>query len=66
MITDVRVQRPSESELELAIHALHGVLEALDWIDSVKIGVSEERLNDGRANLLIAGRLITEDMRRRI
>lgn len=61
----VRVPRATEGEMEMAIHALHGVLEALDWIDSVQIGVSEDRLQEGRAGLLVAGRLITEDLRRR-
>jgi hypothetical protein len=57
--------RPTRDDLETAIHALHGVLQALNWIANVEIGVSDERLRDGRDSLLLAGRLITEDLRRR-
>jgi DNA repair ATPase RecN len=28
---------PTEYDLEMAIHAQHGIFEALDWIDSVEI-----------------------------
>lgn len=64
-MTNVALCTPSASEMEMAIHALHGILEALDWIDSVEIGVSDDRLEEGRAGLLVAGRLITAGLRRR-
>jgi hypothetical protein len=63
--TEVCGERLTRGDLELAIHALHGVLEVLDWIDDVQIGVSDERQRDARTSLLLAGRLITEDFRRR-
>jgi hypothetical protein len=44
----VKAKRADEGELQMAIHALHGVLEALDWIDSVDIRVSEDRPSGGK------------------
>ncbi len=61
----IPVDRPDAGEFELAIHALHGILEAVSWIDDAQIGVSEERQDDARCALIIAGKLITADFRRR-
>lgn len=61
----VKAKRADEGECQLAIHALHGIIGALDWIDSVEIGVTEENKRGVRASLLVAGKLITDDVRSR-
>jgi hypothetical protein len=63
----VSVDRPNEGDLQLAIHALSGVFTALDWIDNCTLYelVSEAELRGTRHSLIVAGRVITEDFRRR-
>ena len=63
--TTNRRDRPTTAELETGIHALAGVFEALNWLEHDQIGKPEIELLEVKHSLLIAGRLICEDFRRR-
>ncbi len=56
---------PDVAELQTAIHALAGVFEALNWIEHDQINKAEDELLEVKHSLIIAGQLITEDLRRR-
>jgi hypothetical protein len=52
-------------DLEMGIHALFGVFETLNWIEHHELHKSDEELREVKDSLLLAGRLICEDFRRR-
>ncbi|MDP2333857.1 MAG: hypothetical protein Q8M19_24535 [Reyranella sp.] len=56
---------PDATELQTAIHALAGVFEALNWIEHDQLNKPEDELLEVKHSLIIAGQLITEDLRRR-
>lgn len=61
----LRSDAPTAAELETGIHALAGVFDVLNWIEHDQIGKPEQELLEAKHSLLIAGRLIVEDFRRR-
>lgn len=61
----VSVERPDQGELEMAIHALSTILETISFVIHEETGMPEEREMEMRDGLLIAGGLITTDLRRR-
>jgi hypothetical protein len=56
---------PDRGDLEMGIHALFGVFETLNWIEHHELHKSDEELREVKDSLLLAGRLICEDFRRR-
>ena len=52
----------TKEDAELAVHALHGILVALDWLDDgfLDDNVSAAQLKAARTELNLAGRLICE------
>jgi hypothetical protein len=62
----IHVDEPNRGDLEMGIHALYdGVLETLNWIEHHELHKSDEELREVKDSLLLAGRLICEDFRRR-
>jgi hypothetical protein len=62
-----RNNTPDEGDLQLAIHALNGVFKVLNWIDSdslVSVATKSELANV-RHDLVVAGRMVTDDLCRR-
>ncbi len=59
--------QPSEGDLQLAIHGLGGILQALNWLDDGLLdgGLTEEQIGDARKNLIVAGLAITENITER-
>jgi hypothetical protein len=49
----------------MGIHALYDVLETLNWIEHHELGKSDDEMREVKDSLLLAGRLICEDFRRR-
>jgi hypothetical protein len=60
-----QVDEPDRGDLEMGIHALYGVLETLNWIEHHELGKSDDEMREVKDSLLLAGRLICEDFRRR-
>jgi hypothetical protein len=60
-----QVDEPDRGDLELGIHALYGVLETVNWIEHHQLNKSEDEMLEVKDSLLLAGRLICEDFRRR-
>jgi hypothetical protein len=64
----VQVERPDRGDLELTIHALHGIMWALDMLVNQRVAdkVAHERdRRNGIANLIVAGERLCEDMAER-
>jgi hypothetical protein len=64
----VQVERPDRGDLELTVHALHGIFWALDMLVNQrvadKVALEIDRRN-GIANLIVAGERLCEDMTER-
>jgi hypothetical protein len=56
---------PDRGDLEAGIHALFGIFEALNWIEHDQLGKSDNEPLEVKDSLLMAGRLICKDFRRR-
>ena len=59
------VERPSKGDLEMTVHALHGIFWALNMIVGHKAadGIAPERqLAEGVDGLILAGRMLTEEV----
>jgi hypothetical protein len=58
--------QPDVGDLQKAINALHGIFTVLDWIEHEHLGaVGDDEQGEVRVELVIAGQLITEYLRRR-
>jgi hypothetical protein len=64
----VRVERLDRGDLELTVHALHGIFWALDMLVNHrladKVALESDRHN-GIANLIVAGQRLCDDMTER-
>ena len=57
---------PDRGDLELALHAAHGLFKTLNWINSEQIAVDEVELRNVRHDLVVAGQLMTKDILNRV
>jgi len=60
-----RYPTPTAGDMETAIHALHNILDAIWLVTYEQTCATEGRATEIRDGLLLAGKLITADFRRR-
>jgi hypothetical protein len=64
----VQVERPDRGDLELTVHALHGIFWALDMLVNQRVAdkvACEVHRRNGIANLIVAGERLCDDMTER-
>ena len=61
-MTDRQAEADNKADTEMAIHALHGILTALDWIDDNFLDerALPDQIKTARTELIAAGKLICE------